>query len=166
MTLEAPSDPQREMNGRMLGVGLSGGGYFAPGRFAVKDGATLELEVTWRIPSSARQRAEIGLEGRYVRTDDVSQGGIGLPLRFVSGLGRFAELDAALIPFYTRVVFDSPYFEAANGFGARFQLGFGFPLVSRFSIGITPLAFGLMASPDIDVLFTYEPKVWVKLTPL
>jgi hypothetical protein len=89
-----------------------------------------------------------------------------LPLRYVAGLGRFAELDAAIIPFYSRVVFDARYFEPVNGFGARFLLGIDFPIVSRFALGVTPFAFGLMGGSRIDTLFTYEPRLSVKFTPL
>ncbi|TKD01998.1 prolipoprotein diacylglyceryl transferase [Polyangium fumosum] len=162
---EKPADPQKEYNKLRFGIGLAGGGYFAPGRFAVKDGALVDLEATYRIATGSRQRFEIGLEGRFVGTNDAAQWGIGVPLRFVTGLGRYAEIDFTTMPFYSRVVFDSAYFEPANGFGARFQLGFGFPLTSHFAIGFTPLGFGIMGSGSVHTLFTYEPRFWVKVAP-
>ncbi|MDI1448259.1 prolipoprotein diacylglyceryl transferase family protein [Polyangium sp. 6x1] len=163
---ERLEDPQKDYNKRRFSIGLAGGGYFAPGRFAVKDGALVDLEATYRITTGPRQRFEIGLEGRFVGTTDAAQGGIGVPMRFVAGLGRYSEIEFTTIPFYSRVVFDSAYFEPANGFGARFQLGFGFPLTSHFAIGFTPVGFGLMGSGSVNTLFTYEPRFWVKVAPL
>ncbi|MDI3289577.1 prolipoprotein diacylglyceryl transferase family protein [Polyangium sp. 15x6] len=163
---EKPADPQREYNKLRFGIGLAGGGYFAPGRFAVKDGALVDLEATYRIATGPRQRFEVGLEGRFVGTTDAAQWGIGVPLRFVTGIGRYAELDFTAVPFYSRVSFDSAYFEPANGFGSRFQFSFGFPLTSHFAIGFTPLGFGVMGSGSVNALFTYEPRFWVKVAPL
>ena len=162
---ERPADPQREYNKHRFGIGLAGGGYFAPGRFSVKDGALVDLEATYRIATGPRQRFEIGLEGRFVGTGDAAQWGIGVPLRFVAGLGRYSEIEFTTMPFYSRVVFDAANFEPANGFGARFQLGFGFPLTSHFALGFTPLGFGIMGSGSVNTLFTYEPRFWVKVSP-
>jgi prolipoprotein diacylglyceryltransferase len=160
---EMRDDPQKDGNKRQLGIGLAGGGFLAPGRIAVSNGWTLDLEVMYRFGAHYRQRVEIGLEGRFLKTADVIQGGIGVPFRFVSGLGRFAELEATLVPFYTRIVFDSPYFEPANGFGARLRVGFNFPVTSFLSLGLTPLGLSIMGSGSVSTLFTYEPAIFLRI---
>ncbi len=166
MAVPSPEDKQARANQRQLGFGLAGGGYIAPGRFTVLDGMTLTIEATWRRAVNHRYRFELGAEGKFVRTGDTTQGGIGLPLRFVSGVRRYAEVDITIVPFFSRIGFDVTSFASINGFGVRLEMGFHFPLTSHFSLGVAPFAFGLMRSSEADSLFTYEPKVWMKVALL
>jgi phosphatidylglycerol:prolipoprotein diacylglycerol transferase len=161
---EPKEDRQKDYNARHFGIGLSFGAYLAP-KFGVSNGSTMELEVMWRFNTSVRSRMEVGLEGRMVITSDATQGGVGLPIRFATGLGRAMEMDVTMVPYYMRVGFDSNYFEPVNAFGARFQWGIGWPLASRFALGINPIAIGLMGAPDVKPLFTFEPRIWLKVAP-
>ncbi|MBK9266881.1 MAG: prolipoprotein diacylglyceryl transferase [Polyangiaceae bacterium] len=161
---EPKADRQKGYNERHLGIGLALGGYLAP-KFGVSHGTTMELEATWRFNSSVRTRLEVGLEGRLVLTSDATQGGIGVPLRFVAGLGRTTEMDVTMVPFYSRIGFDSKYFESINAFGARFQWGIGWPLSSHIALGVNPIVIGVMGSSDVKPVFTFEPKIWVKVAP-
>jgi hypothetical protein len=147
-----------------LGIGLAFGLYVAP-RFGVSSGATMELETTWRFGVSAKARFELGLEGRLVLTGDATQGGIGVPVRFVAGVGTKTEMDVTIVPFYSRTSFDSKYFEPVNAFGGRFQWGIGWALSSHVQLGVSPIVIGIMGSSEVKALFTYEPKFWVKVAP-
>ncbi len=158
------TDPQAEGNNRRFSIGLGFGGYFAP-KFGVSNGTVAQLEATFRFPLGLRTRMEAGFEGKFVGATDAVQGGVGLPMRFVSGLGRNSEMDATIVPFYSRIGFDSEYFESVNGFGVRFELGIGFPVSPYFALGLSPLVLGVMSSSDVKAVFTYEPKVWLKVVP-
>jgi hypothetical protein len=125
-------------------------------------GGTLDLEITWRLSLPSFQRLDVGLEGRYLRTTEATQGGIGLPIRYAARMGRHAEVEASFVPFYSRLAFDSSFFKPANGFGARVRVGFGFPIVPAFSLGVTPIGLSLMGSSNVRLLVTYEPSVWVR----
>lgn len=157
-------DYQKEYNTRNFGIGFALGMYIAP-RFGAANGTTIELETVWRKPISERSRVELGLEGRMVVTSDATQGGIGAPVRFVGGVGRRMEMDVSLVPFYSHVGFESKYFQPIDAFGARLQMGMGWPLSSYVQLGISPIVIGVMGSGDMKALLTYEPKFWVKVAP-
>jgi len=161
---EPPVDRQKEYNLHRLGIGLSFGAYLAP-KFGVSNGSVVELEAMWRSKTSRRTRFEVGLEGRMVLAGDATHGGVGVPLRIAGGLGRMMEMDATLVPFYSRIGFDSKYFEPVNAFGARFQWGIGWSLSSYFALGVNPIAVAIMGSSQVQPVFTIEPKIWVKVAP-
>jgi hypothetical protein len=43
----------------------------------------------------------------------------------------------------------------------RLELGCQFPVSSRVAIGFSPLAFMIMGSSSVPLLYSYEPKFWV-----
>lgn len=108
-----------------------------------------------------KKRFELGLELRGLRTKDTGHFAVGVPLRFGVGLARIFELNLGATPGYTRIHFDSPYFDDADAFMMRLELGCAFPLSSRFAIGFSPLATTLIASGSVPLLISYEPKFWV-----
>jgi len=148
-----------------LGFGLALGLYIVP-RFGVSNGGTIDFEATWRVQASQRGRFEFGLGGTFVMAGDATIGGVSVPLRFVSGVSRRTEIEVGVTPFYSRIRFDSKYFEPENLFGARFQVGIGWALNSHFQLGLSPIVVGIMGSSEVEALFTYEPKFWVRLAAL
>jgi len=158
-------DHQKELNGRRLGLGVGFGLFLTP-RFGVSNGGTMEFEATWRVQTSDRARFEFGLGGAYIPTGDASLGGVFVPMRFVAGASRYMEVEVAIMPFYYRITFDSKYFEPVNVFGGRLQPGMGWTLGSHFQLGISPIVVGIMGSTDVKTLFTFEPKVWLRVAAL
>jgi len=162
---EPPADNQKDINKRRLGIGVGFGLYLVP-RFGVSNGGTIDFDVAWRVPVAPRARFELGLGGTFVFAGDATLGGVMAPLRFVSGISRRMEMEIGVSPFYSRLSFDSPYFEPVNVFGARLQAGMSWPLGTHFQLGISPLVVGIMSSPDVKTLFTYEPKFWIRVAAL
>jgi hypothetical protein len=140
-------------------LGLSG--FFVPGRLTVTSGGSLDFEAVTRVAMSTKHRFEAGVELRGVLTTDVTQYAVGVPLRFVFGVGSNFELTLGFTPGYYRVVFDSPYFQPVSAFGFRFGFGMQFPIGSRVALGFSPISFLALGSPDVDVLFAYEPRFWL-----
>jgi prolipoprotein diacylglyceryltransferase len=162
---EPPADSQKEINKRRLGIGVAFGLYLVP-RFGVSNGGTIDFETVWRIPAALRARFELGLGGTFVLASDATLGGVAIPLRFVSGISRRTEMEIGVTPFYSRLSFDSPFFEPVNVLGARLQAGVGWPLGTHFQLGISPIVIGIMGSADVKTLFTYEPKFWMRVAAL
>jgi hypothetical protein len=108
-----------------------------------------------------RTRFEIGAEFRGLLASDVTQFAVGVPLRFAFGVASNFEMTLGVTPGYHRIIFDSPYFEPANAFGARLAWGMQFPIGSRVMIGFSPATFLLLGSSQVDILFAYEPRLWV-----
>lgn len=162
---EPNADNQKEINKRRLGIGLGFGLYLVP-RFGVSNGGTIDFEAAWRIPTSDRARFELGLGGTFVVASDATLGGVAVPLRFVAGISRRMEMEIGVSPFYSRISFDSKFFEPVNVFGARLQAGMGWPLGTHFLLGISPIVIGVMGSADVKTLFTYEPKFWMRVAAL
>jgi hypothetical protein len=160
---EPKADNQALGNERRLGLGLATGAFLPAGRFTVTSGNTFDLEVVARFPLGKKERLELGLEPRFVRTADATQWAIGVPLRFVAGMGPHLEADVGIVPGYYRIVFDSKYFTPVNAFGTRLQFGLGFPIGTHVVIGLTPVDFTLMGSADVKLLVAWEPRVWVKV---
>ncbi|WP_437488097.1 prolipoprotein diacylglyceryl transferase family protein [Sorangium sp. So ce1014] len=167
---EAPPEPaaeqpatghQAEANARRMALSLGISGYFVPGRFAVKDGMSVDLDVVARLPLSETRRFEIGVELRSISTTDVHQIAVGVPLRLVMGVGSHIEMSVGITPGYHRIFFDSPYFESVGAFGGRFAWGIQFPITPHLFVGLSPVNFLLLASGDVDALVAYEPGLWV-----
>ncbi len=159
------ADHQKALNARRLGIGLALGLYIVP-RFGVSNGGTIDFDAAWRVQVSTRGRFEFGLGGTFVMAGDATIGGVSIPLRFVSGVSRRTEVEVAVAPFYSRIRFDSKYFEPENLIGARFQVGIGWALNSHFQLGLSPIVVGIMGSSEVKTLFTYEPKFWVRVAAL
>ncbi|WP_437907979.1 prolipoprotein diacylglyceryl transferase family protein [Sorangium sp. So ce327] len=151
---------QAEANARRMALSLGISGYFVPGRFAVKDGMSVDLDVLARLRLSEARRFEVGVELRTVSTTDVNQLAVGVPLRLVMGVGSHVEMSVGITPGYHRIFFDSPYFESVGAFGARFGWGIQFPITSHLFLGFSPLSFLVLASDDVDALVAYEPGLW------
>jgi prolipoprotein diacylglyceryltransferase len=151
---------QAEANARRMALSLGISGYFVPGRFTVKDGMSVDLDVLARLRLSEARRFEVGVELRTVSTTDVNQLAVGVPLRLVMGVGSHVEMSVGITPGYHRIFFDSPYFESVGAFGARFGWGIQFPITSHLFLGFSPLSFLVLASDDVDALVAYEPGLW------
>ncbi|WP_437869842.1 prolipoprotein diacylglyceryl transferase [Sorangium sp. So ce363] len=151
---------QAEANARRMALSLGISGYFVPGRFTVKDGMSVDLDVLARLRLSETRRFEVGLELRTVSTTDVNQLAVGAPLRLVMGVGSHVEMSVGITPGYHRIFFDSPYFESVGAFGARFGWGIQLPITSHLFLGFSPLSFLVLASDDVDALVAYEPGLW------
>ncbi|WP_437977122.1 prolipoprotein diacylglyceryl transferase family protein [Sorangium sp. So ce295] len=151
---------QAEANARRMALSLGISGYFVPGRFAVKDGMSVDLDVLARLRLSEARRFEVGVELRTVSTTDVNQLAVGVPLRLVMGVGSHVEMSVGITPGYHRIFFDSPYFESVGAFGARFGWGIQLPITSHLFLGFSPLSFLVLASDDVDALVAYEPGLW------
>ncbi|WP_437298607.1 prolipoprotein diacylglyceryl transferase [Sorangium sp. So ce426] len=151
---------QAEANARRMALSLGISGYFVPGRFTVKDGMSVDLDVLARLRLSETRRFEVGLELRSVSTTDVNQLAVGAPLRLVMGVGSHVEMSVGITPGYHRIFFDSPYFESVGAFGARFGWGIQLPITSHLFLGFSPLSFLVLASDDVDALVAYEPGLW------
>lgn len=158
---EPKADYQRELNTRRLGIGLAFGLYLTP-KFGVANGGTFDFEAAWRFWTDERTRIEAGLGGTFVSTSDSSLGGVSVPLRFVAGIGPRTEFEVGASPFYSRITFDSAFFQPVNVFGARLQLGIGWTLGTHFQLGLSPVVVGIMGSSEVDTVFTYEPKLWMR----
>ncbi|WP_437769544.1 prolipoprotein diacylglyceryl transferase family protein [Sorangium sp. So ce281] len=151
---------QAEANARRMALSLGISGYFVPGRFAVKDGTSVDLDVLARLRLSETRRFEVGVELRTVSTTDVNQLAVGVPLRLVMGVGSHVEMSVGITPGYHRIFFDSPYFESVGAFGARFGWGIQLPITSHLFLGFSPLSFLVLASDDVEALVAYEPGLW------
>ncbi|WP_437992932.1 prolipoprotein diacylglyceryl transferase [Sorangium sp. So ce145] len=151
---------QAEANARRMALSLGISGYFVPGRFTVKDGMSVDLDVLARLRLSETRRFEVGAEFRTVSTTDVNQLAVGVPLRLVMGVGSHVEMSVGITPGYHRIFFDSPYFESVGAFGARFGWGIQLPITSHLFLGFSPLSFLVLASDDVDALVAYEPGLW------
>ncbi|CAN91712.1 Prolipoprotein diacylglyceryl transferase [Sorangium cellulosum So ce56] len=151
---------QAEANARRMALSLGISGYFVPGRFTVKDGMSVDLDVLARLRLSETRRFEVGVELRTVSTTDVNQLAVGVPLRLVMGVGSHVEMSVGITPGYHRIFFDSPYFESVGAFGARFGWGIQLPITSHLFLGFSPLSFLVLASDDVDALVAYEPGLW------
>ncbi len=165
---QKPSEPvapqedyQKMLNTRRLGIGMSFGAYVVT-RFGVSNGGTLDFDVAYRAIASERARFEVGLGGTFVVATDATLGGVAIPLRFVSGVSRATEMEVGIAPFYSRLSFDSPYYEPIHLFGARLSMSIGWTLGTHFQLGISPIVVGLMGGPDVKALFSYEPKFWMR----
>ena len=147
---------------RHLRLRTSLGALLPLGRPAVLAGGSLAVDVTYGLRIGQRHRFELGLGLRGVRTGDTWHIGIDVPLRMVFGIARYFEMDLSFAPGFAHVFFDSPSFrEGANAFAAQLAWGFQFPIGSRVIVGTTPVAFGILSSPDVATLATWEPKAWV-----
>ena len=158
---EPKEDHQKLLNTRRLGIGLAFGAYVVT-RFGVSNGGTFDFDAMYRVLASERARFEVGLGGTFVVADDATIAGVAVPLRFVSGVNRVTEMEVGIAPFYSRISFDAPYFEPLHVFGARLSASVGWTLGSHFQMGISPIVVGMMGSSDVKLLFTYEPKFWMR----
>ncbi|MEZ4309856.1 MAG: hypothetical protein R3F14_17600 [Polyangiaceae bacterium] len=155
----AQTAPQSEFRNRRVELTADVGAFLVPGRFAVENGLTFGLDAAFRVPSSGRVRFQVGAGFRGASTYDATHLGLRVPLGIGIGVGRFAEIYIGATAGYTRILFDSPYFAGVNAFAGSLEAGLRFTVSSRVAIGIHPFVFGLYASPDIDTLPTYEPKL-------
>jgi hypothetical protein len=158
---EPRTNSQIEGNARWMAISLGLSGYFVPARFTVTDGGSLDLGVVARLSMSPKNRFEVGVELRGIRTADVEQYAVGVPLRFLFGAGRNLELELGVTPGYYRIVFDSPYFESVGAFGGRASLGMQIPIGSHFFFGLSPATFLVLMSGNVAPLFAYEPRFWL-----
>lgn len=159
-------DQQVEYNKRRLGLGVSVGGFFVPGRWEISNGASFGLEAMYRVPFDRRFRFEVGADGRFVRTFDSTHAGAGAQGRIVFGLNRYVEMDVSATFSYSRVSFDLPFFASRNAFVAQARWGVGFLLSRYVSLGVTPLAATFMVGDHVDELFAFEPVMWARFAPL
>ncbi|WP_438027894.1 prolipoprotein diacylglyceryl transferase [Sorangium sp. So ce233] len=155
------TNPQAEANARRMALSVGFSGYFVPARFAVEDGVSLDLGAVARIPVSDTRRFEIGVELRGLFAPDADQFAIGVPLRFMMGVGPHLEMSVGITPGYHRIFFESPYFESVGAFGARLAWGIQFPIGSHLFVGLSPANFLVLGSGDVDALLAYEPGLWV-----
>lgn len=149
-----------------MAISLALSGYFVPSRFTVSDGLSLDLDAVARLPTSDTHRFEVGVELRSVFTADVNQLAAGVPLRFMWGVSSHLEMSVGITPGYYRIIFDSPYFESVGAFGGRFAWGMQFPIAASVFLGFSPASFLVLGSSDVDVLFAYEPGLWIGVSPL
>jgi prolipoprotein diacylglyceryltransferase len=154
-------DRQAIVNERRIGITAGFAGFLTPGRFAVESGPTFDLEGAARFKVGKRERFEVGLQLRFTTTPDANQYGIGVPLRFVAGLGRSVEMDVTAVPGYTHVSFASPYYGGANAFSLRASGGMAFPIGTRVTLGFTPLGLMLLGSSSVRLVIAYEPRLWL-----
>jgi hypothetical protein len=140
-------------------LGLSG--YFAPGRFTVLDGGALDVDILARFATSDTTRMEIGVGLRGISTGDTTLYSVGVPLRAHFGIGRNIEMSLGFLPAFYLLSFNSAYFESVPAFGARLSWGIQFPLGTRVVVGFAPVSFLVLASPEVDTVFAYDPGVWV-----
>ncbi|WP_437691150.1 prolipoprotein diacylglyceryl transferase [Sorangium sp. So ce176] len=155
------TNPQAEANARRMALSVGMSGYFVPARFSVEDGVSLDLGAVARVPVSDARRFEIGVELRGLFAPDADQLAIGVPLRFMMGVGPHVEMSVGITPGYHRIVFESPYFESVGAFGARFAWGIQLPIGSHLFVGLSPATFLVLGSGDVDALVAYEPGLWV-----
>jgi hypothetical protein len=161
--VEAPprTNDQVEANARHIAVSVGLSGFFVPTRFTVTDGGSLDLDIVARIRISPKNRFEVGAELRGILTSDTKHYVAGVPLRFMSGLGRNFEMGVGATLSYHRLVFDSPYFESTSAFGARFAWDMQFPIGSYFAMGLSPATFLILGSNNVRMTFAYEPRFWI-----
>jgi prolipoprotein diacylglyceryltransferase len=164
---EEPPEPepkvtdQKEANQRRMAVTLGLSGYFVPARFTVQNGGALDLDVVARLKMSEKNRFEIGVGLRGGMTADTKLYSVGVPLRFQFGVGRNLEMSLGALPAFYLLSFDSPYFDSAAAFGMRLSWGIQFPIGSQFVFGFSPVSFLVLASPEVDTVFAYDPSFWV-----
>jgi hypothetical protein len=132
----------------------------------VSNGVAVDFDATWRFRSDERTRVEAGLGGTFVSTSDANISGVSVPLRFVAGLNHRSEFEVALTPSISRLSFDSEFFIPVNVFALRLHAGVGWALGTHFQIGLSPIAVGILGSSDVDITFTYEPKLWMRVAML
>ncbi|WP_437782871.1 hypothetical protein [Sorangium sp. So ce1097] len=142
-----------------LSLGFSG--YFAPGRFTVEDGTSLDLGAVARLRVSDTHRVEIGAEVRGIFAPDADQLALGVPLRLVMGVGSHVEMSVGLTLGYHRIFFESPYFDGASAFAGRLAWGIQLPIGPHLFVGVSPVSFLVLGSADVDTLLAYEPGLWV-----
>jgi hypothetical protein len=161
VVVEPKVTDQKEANKRRMAVTLGLSGYFAPARFTVLDGGGLDLDVVARLKTADKTRVEVGVGLRGVLTGDSRLYSVGLPLRFQHGVGRNVEMSFGLTPAFYRITFNSPYFDSIPAFGLRLSSGIQFPIGSSFVFGFSPMSFLMLASPEVDTVFAYDPSFWV-----
>ena len=161
VVVEPKVTDQKEANKRRMAVTLGLSGYFAPGRFTVLDGGGLDLDVVARLKTADKTRVEVGVGLRGVLTGDSRLYSVGLPLRFQHGVGRNVEMSFGVTPGFYRITFNSPYFDSISAFGLRLSSGIQFPIGSSVVFGFSPMSFLMLASPDVDTVFVYDPSFWV-----
>ena len=153
---EEPPPPPRHVTLRAaFGPGLP------MGNPAVPVGGFADVLAAYRFAITPTIRFELGLEGRVFRNVEATHVTLGLPLGFAFGVSRHVEITTALAFGHTWFLFDSPFFNTTNAWGARYELGLQFLVGSRVLLGTAPLGFNLQASQSIGVLTMWEPRVWV-----
>ncbi|WP_437877578.1 prolipoprotein diacylglyceryl transferase [Sorangium sp. So ce513] len=155
------TSPQREANARRMALSIGFSGYFVPGRFSVEDGTSLDVGAVARLRVSDTHRVEIGAEVRGIFAPDADQLALGVPLRFVMGVGAHVEMSAGLTLGYHRISFESPYFEGVGAFAGRLAWGIQIPIGAHLFVGVAPVSFLVLGSADVDTLIAYEPGLWV-----
>lgn len=154
-------DDQRDANQRRLAFTLGLSGYFVPARFTVENGGGLDLDIVTRVPTAEKSRLEVGLALRGIMTPDTMLYSVGVPLRTQFGVGRNVEMSVGVVPGFYLLTFDSRYFANVAAFGLRLGWGIQFPIGSHFVLGFSPVSFMMLAAPDIDTTFAYDPGMWV-----
>jgi prolipoprotein diacylglyceryltransferase len=158
----APEKPKEVWPRRYVTLRASFGGALVLGNPSIPSGGVVELAGLYRIPFEPH-RFEIGLETRLFRNSLATHYALGVPIQLVFGVARHFEISTLLAADYTWIVFDSPFFRGTNAWSARAELGFQFPINSRVSLGLSPLAFGVLTSRPIGIMTTYEPRAWLGL---
>ena len=71
---------------------------------------------------------------------------------------QMVPVEALTVPlfFLMRSVGDS-----VPAFGLRLSMGMQFPIGTHFVMGFSPVSFMLLAAPDVDTVFAYDPSFWV-----
>src|SRR5262249_5465759 len=94
------SSDQVNANAHHIGISVGLAGFFVPFRPTVGDGGSLDLDIVARLPVSTKNRFEVGAELRGILTSDTTHYVVGVPLRFMFGLGRNFEMGIGATPGY------------------------------------------------------------------
>lgn len=158
---------QLDANKRHLGIGLSMSGFIVGGRWEIANGGVAAMDVVWRraFNNQKQNRIELGGLVRFAFTPDALLIGGGVPFRVVMKAHERLELGLGVELSYTRISFNLPFFPARNGFTGSTRFELGYLIDPAVSIGITPIAFSVIAGERVDSFVTYEPGVWMRFSP-
>lgn len=161
----ASKNDRHAANGRHLGIGLTAGGLIA-GRWSIANGGVFGLDIVWRRGFHPRMRMEVGGMGRIGVTRDATLVGGGIPIRFVSSIGKRFETALGLELSYTNMIFSQPFFVPRHGFVGTSRWDMGVVVDPGLSVGITPVSLSLIAGQRVDPFVTYEPGLWIRYSPI
>jgi hypothetical protein len=157
---------QEIANSRHLGLGLTTSGFIVGGRWEVANGGIVEIDVVWRKGFNKYHRIEVGGIGRFAFTPDASLIGVGIPVRGILRMDDRLEMNFELILSYSRMIYNTSFFPASNGFIPSLRWGIGYYVDRRVAIGVNPLAFSVVTGERVDPFLTYEPGIFVRFSPL
>lgn len=112
------------------------------------------------VPIGLRLGGELSLAGNR---DAVSYELAGL-LGVTFTLADIFEIPVAFTPGLAVVDFASPFYDPVAAFRMGMSVGFQFRIERVLLLGLTPIAFHVLAGRGIDTLFTYRPHLWAGAT--